>query len=1375
MSSANSENSETHETSVIPTIVSTTENKLVVLNAGSQLYIKLDGDNYPAWRIQFFALLTGFDLMGYVDGTNLCPSKMLENETSKINPAYTHWVRQDQLILHGVVSSVAATVVTHLGTVKTSKEAWDTLQTMYAGRSRVRIMALKQKISTFTKGDKPMANYLQGIKAISDELSIINHPLDDTDLVIHTLNGLSADYREISTALRSRETPVDFAQLHEKLMDFEIILHRDNLAQSDPIVATANAANHYRGVQPSPNHKQQGSRTPYQPTPTVDNRVVCQFCNKSGHTARKCYKIRGYPKQPGGRTSANTAIHHPGGSNASWIMDTGASHHVTQDLQQLTLSNPYPGADQLVVGDGTGLNISHIGTASIKTPSKPLHLHKVLTVPKIASNLLSVSKLCKSNHCSVEFFSDCFVVKDLTSGQVLLQGPVKQDLYHLPTSLTIPSTHKAFTSSIQSTSTWHHKLGHPSSKIMKHLVSSHHIPISPPSSHECSSCHCAKSHKLPFSNHHLNSSRPLELIYSDVWGPSPVRSLDGYSYYLVFVDHFSKYVWLYPMKYKSDVFSIFIQFKTIVEKYFNLPIITLFSDNGGEFIKLKSFLATHGISHLTTPPHTPEVNGTSERRHRHIVETGRALLHHAQLPAPFWSFAFQTATYLINRMPTPNLKMKSPHEVLFNENPDYTKLHSFGCLCFPWLKPYTKNKLQNRSFPCIFLGYSKSQHASLCLEPISNRIYTSRHVRFIEDSFPYKSLVTPTLPHNYIPPIDPTLHTIISNSHNSVPTPTLSSHPSETSPNPHMEALVPAEEQQPLLESLSTSSSGNNSLSQPLPPLNVPNQSGRYHVVTRSQNNIFKPKKLFTITKHELHENLEPSTVTQALKIPHWRKACSEEFDALLKNGTWTLVPRDTTINLVGCKWLFRIKRNPNGTIARYKARLVAKGYTQTPGVDFKETFAPVVKPQTIKVVITLALTYGWSMHQLDVNNAFLQGNLTEDVFMEQPPGFIHSEFPNHVCKLKKAIYGLRQAPRAWHDALKSFVLSYGFTTSLSDSSLFTYNKDGVQAFLLVYVDDIIVTGSQTQFLNIFINELSTRFSIKNLGFPHYFLGVELVPTKDGILLSQHGHIRELLLKFKMAEAKPVATPLCTSTPLKLLDGSAAVDAKQFRSIIGGLQYLTITRPDLSFAVNKLSQFMHQPTELHLQQLKRILRYLKLTINHGLSLKKPQHMQLHAFSDADWAGNLDDRTSTSAYIIYLGGNPISWLSKRQRTVARSSTEAEYRSVAQAAAEVMWLINLLGELGIKPQTPTLFCDNIGATYLCSNPVFHSRMKHIALDFHYVRQLVQMGKLKVSHISTKDQLADILTKPLPRPRFTTLRDKIGVTDCDPILRGHIKEIH
>ena len=258
-----------------------------------------------------------------------------------------------------------------------------------------------------------------------------------------------------------------------------------------------------------------------------------------------------------------------------------------------------------------------------------------------------------------------------------------------------------------------------------------------------------------------------------------------------------------------------------------------------------------------------------------------------------------------------------------------------------------------------------------------------------------------------------------------------------------------------------------------------------------------------------------------------------------------------------------------------------------------------------------------------------------------------------------------------------------------------------------------------------------------------------------------------------MIDAKPANTPMATS-PLTLLTGTILSDPAEYRTTVGSLQYLSLTRPDIAYTVNKLSQFMHKPTTEHWTAVKRLLRYLCGTLHHGITLRRPSSLALHAFSDADWAGNKDDFTSTSAYIVYLGSNPISWSSKKQRTVARSSTEAEYRSVAATASELRWICSLLTELGITPPTqPVIYCDNVGATNLCANPVFHSRMKHVALDYHFIREQIQGGLLRVSHVSASDQLADVLTKPLPRQQFTMVTSKIGLTPPPSILRGHDKK--
>ncbi|KAK2968892.1 hypothetical protein RJ640_013235 [Escallonia rubra] len=316
-------------------------------------------------------------------------------------------------------------------------------------------------------------------------------------------------------------------------------------------------------------------------------------------------------------------------------------------------------------------------------------------------------------------------------------------------------------------------------------------------------------------------------------------------------------------------------------------------------------------------------------------------------------------------------------------------------------------------------------------------------------------------------------------------------------------------------------------------------------------------------------------------------------------------------------------------------------------------------------------------------------------------------------------------------------------------------------------------SGNNIEFLNSFVKNLDLRFSLKDLGMLHQFLGVEVIPTPGGLFLSQHRHINDLLQNFSMTGAKEVNTPMCSSTSLTLQDGSSHTDPTPYRKLVGALQYLSLTRPDVCFAVNRLSQFMHSPTEVHWTALKRVLRYLKATIHHGLYLRRGIPLTLQAFSDSDWGGDRDNGRSTTGYILYLGTNAISWKSTRQKSVSRSSSEAEYKAIANSTAEILWVTNLLHELGITlPKPPALFCDNTGATYLCANPVFHSRMKHIALDYHFVRECVTNGSLYVHHINTKDQLADILTKALNRRQFLHLRSKIGVTNGASILRGRIK---
>lgn len=507
----------------------------------------------------------------------------------------------------------------------------------------------------------------------------------------------------------------------------------------------------------------------------------------------------------------------------------------------------------------------------------------------------------------------------------------------------------------------------------------------------------------------------------------------------------------------------------------------------------------------------------------------------------------------------------------------------------------------------------------------------------------------------------------------------------------------------------------------------------------------------------------EPRNLEDAIGNKNWKHAMDLEFNALIKNNTWHLVPPCKGRNIIDCKWVYKIKRKADGSLDRYKARLVAKGFKQQYGVDYEETFSPVVKPATIRTILCLAVSKGWCLRQLDVNNAFLHGYLEEEVYMRQPPGYEDKTCPDFVCRLDKAIYGLKQAPRAWYSRLINKLLEFGFKMSLSDNSLFYLDKDGAKMFILVYVDDIIVASASSQAVTTLLRKLGDEFALKDLGDLSYFLGIEVNKVNDGIILTQGKYANDLLKRVNMASCKSVSTPMTVGAKLHSAGGTllGQNDATRYRSIVGALQYLTLTRPDISFAVNKVCQFLHAPTDEHWAAVKRILRYIKSCTKLGIKIAKTNSLLVSAFSDADWAGCLDDRRSTGGFAVFLGTNLISWSARKQPTVSRSSTEAEYKAVANATAEIMWIQTLLREIGVQsPQQAKIWCDNIGAKYLSNNPVFHGRTKHIEIDYHFVRERVARKLLHIDFVSSGDQVADGFTKPLPVKQLENFKHNLNL---------------
>ena len=505
-----------------------------------------------------------------------------------------------------------------------------------------------------------------------------------------------------------------------------------------------------------------------------------------------------------------------------------------------------------------------------------------------------------------------------------------------------------------------------------------------------------------------------------------------------------------------------------------------------------------------------------------------------------------------------------------------------------------------------------------------------------------------------------------------------------------------------------------------------------------------------------------PRDIQEAFKYPKWKAAVDEEVRALAKNGTWEITDLPRGKKPVGCKWIFTVKYKADGNVDRYKARLVAKGFTQSYGIDYQENFAPVAKLNTVRVLLSLAANLDWSLHQLDVKNAFLNGDLEEEVYMDIPAGLETTSNFNKVCRLRKSLYGLKQSLRAWFERFTKVVKGYGFVQCQSDHTLFVKHfLEGKLAILIVYVDDIILTGNHEGKIDLLKKLLTKEFEIKDLGNLKYFLGMEIARSKKGIAVSQRKYVLDLLNETGMLGCKPAETPMDSTIKLEESDGSPPVDKGRYQRLVGKLIYLSHTRPDIGFSVSMVSQFMNNPTEKHMTAVTRILRYLKMTPGKGLFFQRTTKKEIEIFSDADWAGSVTDRRSTSGYCSFVWGNLGTWQSKKQSVVARSSAEAEFRAMAQGICEGIWLNRLLEELRVPSKHPiVLYCDNQAAISIAKNPIHHDRTKHVEIDRHFIKEKIEEGFFKVSFTPTNCQTADILTKALARVNHEDLTEKLGM---------------
>ena len=509
---------------------------------------------------------------------------------------------------------------------------------------------------------------------------------------------------------------------------------------------------------------------------------------------------------------------------------------------------------------------------------------------------------------------------------------------------------------------------------------------------------------------------------------------------------------------------------------------------------------------------------------------------------------------------------------------------------------------------------------------------------------------------------------------------------------------------------------------------------------------------------------VEPTNYSTAAVEDCWQQAMKTEIEAVERNNTWRLTELPVGQKAIGLKWVFKVKRDANGEVVKHKARIVAKGYVQQQGRDFDEIFAPVTRLETVRLLLALAAKNSWEVHHLDVKSAFLNGEIHEEVYVTQPEGFVKKGKEHLVYRLVKALYGLRQAPRAWYAKLSKCLEELEFVRCPYEHAVYT-KKTGEDLLIIgVYVDDLLVKGTKVSMIEGFKDQMSKRVDMSNLGKLAYYLGIEVEQGQGYIELRQTGYARKVLEKAGMMGCNPTKYPMDPKEIISKDEGGKLVDTTEFKSIVGGLRYLVHTRPDIAYSVGIISRYMEKPTVMHQNAAKRILRYIKGTLEFGLVYtKNSDNNILSGFSDSDLSGHMDDRRSTGGIAFYLNESLVTWVSQKQRCVALSSCEAEFMAATAATCQAIWLRNLLGQVTGKCIGPVIiYIDNKSAIDLARNPVFHGRSKHIDIRYHFIRECIERGEIVVKHVSTDLQRADSLTKALATVKFERMRALLGVKD-------------
>ena len=985
------------------------------------------------------------------------------------------------------------------------------------------------------------------------------------------------------------------------------------------------------------------------------------------------------------------------------------------------------------IGDGRVLKGIGTGCINIKTSlpgnkMKQICLNDVLHVPELSFNLISVAK-ASANGRRVTFADDTCKIFS-TSNTLIGIGKKANKLYFLECDVNFACTSRP--SNGNENYLWHQRFCHLGYDNMKKLVSQDMVRgLKFDFSCDTDFCeHCCngKNARKPFKSMKVRrNSVPLELIHSDVCGKLNPKSLGGAEYFVTFIDDCSRYCWIFMLKCKSEVFKVFKEFKYMVENQCNVKIKRFRSDNGGEFCsnEFECFFRDNGIKHEKTVPKSPEQNGISERLNRTLIEKVRTMLSDASLPKTFWAEALNTAVYVHNRSPTTSLNKITPYEALVGRKPSVSHFRVFGSICYSHVPKDERRKLDFKSKKCVFVGYSTFSRGYRVYDLENKKTIVSRDVIFNEnDRLSDREQC--------------------SGSSSSSPVGVDSASPESDESDTEV----------PVLDK------NVSELSETEPQLL--RKSGRENK---------QPPDRYGEWVYSCATNADPISYKEAINCSNkvnWINAMNKEINSIEENEVWTLTELPDGVRPVSCKWVYKTKHDIDGNVDSYKARLVAQGYSQIEGVDYDQTFAPVARFESVRTLLSLAVQYDLKLHQMDVQNAFLNGKLEENIFIKQPKGFEVAGKEHCYYKLNKSLYGLKQSSRCWNSELHAYLIKLGFVQSASDPCIYFKLADEL-CIIAVYVDDLIIACKSVAEINAIKQCLCDRYKMKDLGVLSNFLGVKVehdVKNKS-IFINQSTFASSLVNKFNFENSRSVKTPADVNVKPQNCDSTKSFDSKLYQSCLGGLLYLSNrTRPDLTYSVSKAARYCANPTEENWSFVKRILRYLNGTLDFGIVYSKVDSPKLIGYSDADWAGDVIDRKSTSGYCFKFNNGIISWRSNKQNCIALSTAEAEYVALSSAAQEAVWLSRLLQDINFNNLglPVTLFEDNQAAISIAENPQNHPKTKHIGIKYHYIRDLVSKNVISLEYCPTDMMLADIFTKSLSPEKFVKLRSMLGMMSFD-----------